>query len=318
MTAVLSVKQASVHYHDLPAVRSVDLDVEAGQITALIGETGCGKTSLALAVTRLLPREARLNGSIVIDGIDVVPLSRHDLERVRSERVGFIAQDAMAALNPVLPVHRQIAEIYEVHRGASRSRARQLTLDALESVQIRDPERVARGYAHQLSGGMRQRVMIAMALALRPAVVVGDEPTTALDVSVQADILRLMRSIAAESGTAVLWITHDMGVVAEAADSLAVMYGGRIVETGEVNDVFSRPRHPYTVALLRTLQDLRSGERGTPMYQVPGQPPSLGASIAGCRFHPRCPAATAICRESDPPNERLQGGEVVACHHPEA
>jgi oligopeptide/dipeptide ABC transporter ATP-binding protein len=315
VSAVLSIEDVWVHYGDLPAVRGATLDVEPGQVAALIGETGCGKSSLALATARLLPANARITGRIVIDGQDIVPMSREELQTVRGIKVGFVTQDAMAALNPVLPVRRQIGEMFEVHRGRTRSEGEELAVEALRSVQIHDPEAVARLYPHQLSGGMRQRVMIAMALALSPPLIVADEPTTALDVSTQGEILRLVAALQHELGTSILWITHDMGVVAELADIVAVMYAGRIVEQGSAEQVFDAPRHPYTEALLRTLRDLRGGARGRQMYQVPGQPPPLDSAITGCPFHPRCERASQVCTEVDPHLE-VSDGARVACHHP--
>ncbi len=315
MSAILSLEDVWVHYGDLPAVRGATLEVEPGQVAALIGETGCGKSSLALATARLLPANAKITGRIVIDGRDIVPMSLEELQTVRGIKVGFVTQDAMAALNPVLPIRRQIREMFEVHRGIARPEAEEMAVDALRNVQIHDPEAVARLYPHQLSGGMRQRVMIAMALALSPPLIVADEPTTALDVSTQAEILRLVASLRRELGTAILWITHDMGVVAELADLVAVMYAGRIVELGTAEQVFDAPRHPYTEALLRTLGDLRGGGRGGRMYQVPGQPPSLDSPISGCPFHPRCERASQVCSEITPPSE-VSDGVIVACHHP--
>jgi len=314
VTPVLSIQDVTVRYGELAAVRGASLDVEPGSITTLIGETGCGKSSLALACMRLLPRTGSITGRILIDGSDVVPMSRDDLRTIRGNKVGFVTQDAMAALNPVLPIRRQIAELLEVHAGSSRSDAHRSAVDVLRTVQIHDPEGVARLYPHQLSGGMRQRVMIAMALALSPKLIVADEPTTALDVSTQAEILRLVTYLRSELQASILWITHDMGVVAELADVVAVMYAGRIVERGPATQIFDAPMHPYTEALLRTLSDLRGGERGNPMYQVPGQPPALGAGIPGCAFHPRCPRASDVCAEIDPPSEEV-GGASVACHH---
>ncbi len=315
MSAVLSIEDVWVRYGDLAAVRSANLEVQPGQVAALIGETGCGKSSLALATARLLPANARITGRIAIDGQDIVPMSREELQTVRGIKVGFVTQDAMAALNPVLPVRRQIGEMFEAHRGRNRHDAEELAVEALRSVQIHDPEGVARLYPHQLSGGMRQRVMIAMALALSPPLIVADEPTTALDVSTQAEILRLVAALRHELGTSILWITHDMGVVAELADIVAVMYAGRIVEQGTAEQVFDAPRHPYTEALLRTLRDLRGGERGGHMYQVPGQPPSLDSAITGCPFHPRCERASQVCTDIDPRPE-VSDGVRVACHHP--
>jgi oligopeptide/dipeptide ABC transporter ATP-binding protein len=315
MSAVLAIEDLWVRYGEVAAVRGANIEIEPGKVAALIGETGCGKSSLALATARLLPSSASIEGRIAIAGRDIVTMSRDDLRSVRGAKIGFVTQDAMASLNPVLPVRRQIGELFEIHRGASRAEAERQAVVTLRNVQIRDPEAVARLYPHQLSGGMRQRVMIAMALALSPPLIVADEPTTALDVSIQAEILRLVSDLRQQLGTAILWITHDMGIVAELADEVVVMYAGRIVELGTVEQVFDAPRHPYTEALLRTLRDLRSGGHGRLMYQIPGQPPSLDAPISGCPFAVRCERASDVCRRLDPELER-HDAVYVACHHP--
>lgn len=320
MTPVLSIRDLQVSYGNVVAVRRASLAVDAGEVLALIGETGSGKTSVAHSVVGLLPASARAAGSITIAGQPILGLRRRELRQTRGSVMSFIPQDAMAALNPVLTVRRQVAEIFEAHRGSSRATARTAAVQALERVRLQDPEAVSRLYPHQLSGGMRQRVMIAMALALEPALIVADEPTTALDVSTQAEILALIRELRTEFGAAILWITHDMGVVAELADTVAVMYAGQIVEVGSSRRLLAEPMHPYTSALLRTREDLHSGHPGDPLYQIRGTPPSPQAGLTGCWFHPRCEFADQICREADP---ELKAGRpdtgrtaAVACHHP--
>ncbi len=318
--AALMARDVSVRYGPVRAVREASLTVGAGQAVALIGETGSGKSSLAFAVARLLPRSARVTGRVEIAGTDVLAA---DWRRFRGERarlLGCVAQDAMAALNPVLPVGRQVGELFAVHAGMGRRQAAAAASAALASVRIDHPEAVARLYPHQLSGGMRQRVMVAMALALRPPLVVADEPTTALDVSTQAEILGLVAELRERVGSGLLWITHDIGVVAELADWAAVMYAGRIVETGPVEAIFDAPAHPYTEGLLLTRRDLRSGAPGSPLFQIPGAPPARPDEAPGCPFMPRCPRATAVCAAREPPLLPLAGrgeaGHQAACHHP--
>jgi len=298
--AALEVESLRVCYGGLPAVDDVSLRVETGQVAALIGETSSGKSSLALGVARLLPSSAVVTGRVEIAGTDLAELPGREARRRRASLVGYIAQDAMAALNPVIPVGRQIAEQFRVHRGMHRAEAAAQAVRELARVRIDGPERVARAYPHQLSGGMRQRVMIAMAMALSPPLLIADEPTTALDVSTQAEILGLVGQLQAETGSGILWITHDMGVVAELADVVAVMYAGRIVEQGPARDLFDHPMHPYTQGLLRTRRDLRTGRPGAPLYQIEGSPPALSAQRRGCAFAPRCARRTEVCTEQVP------------------
>jgi len=310
----LAVEDLQVWYGDLQALSDVTFEVQPGKVLALIGETGSGKSTAALAAARLLPPKSRIEGHIFLDGVDITTMTREEV-RVLRPRLGFVSQDAMAALNPVLSVGTQVAEMFEVHLGSSKSEALQQAIQILRKVQIPDPPAVVKLYPHQLSGGMRQRVMIAIALALGPRLLIADEPTTGLDVSVQAEILRLAIALRDESGAGVLWITHDMGVVAELADAVAVMYAGRIVEDGPAEVLFDVPRHPYTEALLRTLYDLRTGSRGERLYQIAGQPPSLQSPIPGCPFHPRCPRAKELCEQMEPSLEAM-GGSRAACHFP--
>ncbi len=318
-TAALEVENLRVCYGGLPAVDDVSLRVEPGQVAALIGETSSGKSSLALGVARLLPGSAVVTGRVAIAGADLGEMAAREARGLRAGLVGYIAQDAMAALNPVLPVGFQVAELFRVHRGMARADASRQGVRELARVRIDRPERVARAYPHQLSGGMRQRVMIAMAMALSPPLLIADEPTTALDVSTQAEILALVGELQIQTGSGILWITHDMGVVAELADWVAVMYAGRIVEQGVARDVFDHPLHPYTEGLLRTRRDLRTGRPGAPLYQIEGSPPALSADRRGCAFAPRCPRRSTICDERRPElaAQLPQARGLVACHHPE-
>lgn len=310
----LVVEDLRVWYGDLQALWDVTFQVWPGKVLALIGETGSGKSTAALAAARLLPPKSRIEGHILLDGVDIATMTREEM-RVLRPRLGFVSQDAMAALNPVLSVGAQVAEMFEVHLGSSRSGAIQQAIQILRKVQIPDPQAVVKLYPHQLSGGMRQRVMIAIALALGPGLLIADEPTTGLDVSVQAEILRIVMALRDETGAGVLWITHDMGVVAEFADAVAVMYAGRIIEEGPAEVLFDAPHHPYTEALLRTLRDSRTGSRGERLYQIAGQPPSLRSRIPGCPFHPRCPRAKELCEQMVPSLEAM-GRSRAACHVP--
>ena len=316
----LEISMLNVRYGPVRAVADASLAVEPGQVLALIGETGSGKSSLALAAARLLPSSATVTGLVSIAGCEVTGLSAAEFRRMRARLLGCIAQDAMASLNPVVPVGRQVGEVFAVHAGMDRRQAAEAAVAALAQVEILHPAAVARLYPHQLSGGMRQRVMIAMAMALSPPLIVADEPTTALDVSTQAEILGLIGELRERTRSGFLWITHDMGVVAELADWAAVMYAGRIVEVGPVGQIFDAPAHPYTEGLLQTRRDLRSGPVGAPLFQIPGSPPAPGSEPAGCPFRPRCSRATLICAEVnpglEPPGAGRPGGHLSACHHP--
>ena len=316
----LEVTDLSVRYGAVHAVKEATLTVDAGQVVALIGETGSGKSSLALAAARLLPSSAAITGQVAIAGRQVSKLGAGDFRRVRAQLLGCIAQDAMAALNPVVPVGRQIGELFAQHSDLSGQQAAEAAVAALAQVEIRHPVGVARLYPHQLSGGMRQRVMIAMAVALSPPLIIADEPTTALDVSTQAEILALIGDLRERMRSGFLWITHDMGVVAELADWAAVMYAGRIVEQGPVEAIFDAPAHPYTQGLLQTRRDLRSGPAGSPLFQIPGSPPAPGDEPGGCPFTPRCTRGTQVCSQVNPALEPVgdghQAGHEAACHHP--
>jgi oligopeptide/dipeptide ABC transporter ATP-binding protein len=319
----LDVADLRVRYGEVLAVDGAHLRVRRGQVVALIGETGSGKSSLALGVSRLLPPSAVVSGGVSIAGQDVSGMSGREFRIRRAGLLGYIAQDAMAALNPVQPVGRQVGELFQVHRGMSRLEARARAVHELARMRIDRPDVVARRYPHQLSGGMRQRVMIAMAVALSPPLLIADESTTALDVSTQAEILALLGELRGQTGSGMLWITHDMGVVAELADWVAVMYAGRIVEQGAVHDIFDHPRHPYTEGLLRTRRDLRAGRPGAPLFQIEGMPAAPAGDRPGCAFAPRCPRSSQVCTERAPalaapdgPAQPAAHGRLVACHHP--
>jgi len=314
MSALLQVDGVSVRYGDFQAVTEASLAVEEGRTMAIVGESGSGKTSLALAVARLLPPGGEIAaGSVRVDGVEVGDLKGADLRRARGRLVGYLAQDSMAALNPVLPAGLQVAEVFETREGDGRGEARRKAVELLGRVGIQRAADVARMYPHELSGGMRQRVMIAMALALRSRLLIADEPTTALDVTVQAEILALAAALQADHGVTFLWITHDMGVVAEVADTVAVMYGGRIVEQGPAGDVFDRPAHPYTQALLDTVRGGAEAPPKTAFPTIAGAPPA-GVIPPGCPFHPRCVHAFEPCPDVVPAAVGVGPAHHAACH----
>ncbi len=295
----------------LPAVRDVNLSLEQGHITCLVGESGCGKSLTARAILRLMPDNARLDGGIVLNGQNLLQLPLREMRAIRGRRVGMVFQEPMTSLNPVLKVGEQVAEPLRLHLGMSRAEAHEEAVALLAEVGIPSPESRYADYPHQLSGGMRQRVMIAMALACRPDLLLADEPTTALDATIQGQILRLMRARSQERGMAVLLITHDLGVAAQMAHSVGVMYAGRLVEHALAKDLFSRPLHPYTQGLLQAAPNALS--RGlNRLPTIPGSVPSLRTMPQGCPFHPRCSKAMPVCSEKMPPNF-TRGEHRVAC-----
>ncbi|MDH6198181.1 oligopeptide/dipeptide ABC transporter ATP-binding protein [Mycobacterium frederiksbergense] len=310
------VRNLSVHYGDYHAVRDVSFDIEAGTTLALVGESGSGKSTIALAASRLLDADATIDsGSISVGGVDVLGLTGPDLLQMRGHTVAYLAQDALAALNPVVRIGRQVSEIYAVRGGEKKNVAWEKAIAALRRVNIHDPERVATMYPYQLSGGMRQRVMIAIALAFEPALLIADEPTTALDVTVQADILGMIVDQQERNGLTCLWITHDMSVVAEMADSVAVLYGGQMLEMSDVYSVFDDPRNPYTKKLLECFASGRSAGPKEPFCSIPGSPSARGAST-GCPFEPRCDHADDRCRTDVPVAVEMTPQHWTACHHP--
>ncbi|MEW1616145.1 MULTISPECIES: ABC transporter ATP-binding protein [unclassified Streptomyces] len=310
----VTIDGLSVAYGDFTALRDVSLQVPAGTTTALVGESGSGKSTLALAAGRILPAGARIIGGCVrVGDVELTALGGKALREARGRTAAYLAQDASAALNPVMRVGRQIAEVHRVRDGAGRVEADLLARRALADVGIPDPERVARLYPHALSGGMRQRVIIAMALAFHPQLLIADEPTTALDVTVQAEIVGLVSRLQQEYGLTVLWITHDMSVVAEIADHVAVLYGGRLVEHTDVLTLFEGARHPYTEALLQCFRSGRDAGPKEPFTTISGSPP-VGGTPPGCPFHTRCPLADVRCGTDLPEPRRLAEDHVAACH----
>ncbi len=301
------------------AVDGVSFALRGGETLAIVGESGSGKSVTSLSIMRLVPSPPGkiTAGSVMFRGRDLLRLPERAMRRIRGNEIGMIFQEPMSSLNPLLTVGEQIAEVARAHRGLGRAAAWRHAIDMLARVRIPDPALRAEEYPHRLSGGMRQRVMIAMALACHPSLLIADEPTTALDVTIQAQILDLMRGLQAELAMSVLFITHNLGVVAEIADRVAVMYAGRIVEQGTVSAVFARPLHPYTIALLASIPHVAGGGRDPAhrLASIPGQVPSAAALPQGCAYAPRCPRATDLCRHAAPPIEQALPGHDVRCHH---
>ncbi|MCW2972077.1 MAG: transporter ATP-binding protein, partial [Thermoleophilia bacterium] len=300
--------------------RGVSFSIGTRETVAVVGESGSGKSVTALSIMRLTARDAsRVTGSVELEGRDLLGLSAADMRRVRGNEIAMIFQEPMTSLNPVLTVGFQIAEALILHRNMSRAEAEAEAVRLMDKVRIPAARARLHDYPHRFSGGMRQRVMIAMALACRPKLLIADEPTTALDVTIQAQILELISELQTEFGTAVIMITHDMGVVAEVADRVAVMYAGRIIEHAPTNEIFDHPQHPYTEALLGSLPSLDDALEGERLESIPGLPPDLINPPSGCKFHPRCKYRTAICSDRVPPliapiDE--DAAHVAACWHP--
>jgi peptide/nickel transport system ATP-binding protein len=302
-------------------VRSVDgvsLSVHDGQTLGVVGESGCGKSVTALSVLRLIPTPPGryAGGSIRYRGTDLLQLNEREMRKIRGDRISMIFQEPMTSLNPVLSIGRQIAETLVVHQALSRSAALERAADLLQLVQIAEPQRRVHEYPHQLSGGMRQRVMIALALACRPELLIADEPTTALDVTIQAQILALLQRLQQQLGMGIVLITHDLGVVAEACQRVAVMYAGRKVEEADVIELFEQPRHPYTRALMASMPGMNTKARR--LTEIPGMVPGPQELGRGCAFADRCSQVMPRCREQQPALEGLVGGHEVACFAAEA
>ncbi|MCY3982172.1 MAG: ABC transporter ATP-binding protein [Alphaproteobacteria bacterium] len=320
--AILEIDNLKTHFHTrdgiVRAVDGVSIGVDRGETLSIVGESGCGKSVTAMSVLRLLPiPPAKIEaGRILFDGEDLLQATEERMREIRGNRISMIFQEPMTSLNPVMPAGRQIAESLELHQGLSRRAAAERAVEMLDLVQIPEPRRRAGEYPHQLSGGMRQRVMIAMALACNPSLLIADEPTTALDVTIQAQILDLMLQLKEQIGAAIVFITHDLGVVAETAQRVVVMYAGRKVEEASVADLFARPLHPYTLGLMGSIPKLAaralSGRRGR-LAEIPGVVPSLMQEMPGCTFAPRCPFVQERCRIEAPGLETRDGGRLAAC-----
>jgi peptide/nickel transport system ATP-binding protein len=299
------------------AVDRMSFAVAPGEVLGIVGESGCGKSVTCMSLVRLLPQTATISGRVLFGGRDLLAASPHRLRQVRGREISYVFQEPMTSLNPVFTVGHQIGEVLRRHLGMSRSAARARTIELLRLVRIPAAERRVDEYPHQLSGGMRQRVMIAMALACEPKVLVADEPTTALDVTIQAGILDLMRDIRARLGTAIVLITHNLGVVADVADRVLVMYAGRKVEEAPVEELFAHPQHPYTIGLLGAIPRPYEGEETRARLQeIPGRVPSLRELPAACAFAERCPRADELTRSHVPDLREVRAGHFVACFHP--
>ena len=309
---VLEIEGLSVAFGDAKVVEGVSLTLRRGETVGIVGESGSGKSMTALSVLRLLPEPGRIAaGSVRLDGQELLTLPEKALRGVRGGKIAMIFQDPMTSLNPVFPVGEQIAEVVRLHKRLDRRAAKIAAIEALRRVRIPDPARRAAQYPHELSGGMRQRVMIAMALAAEPEVLLADEPTTALDVTVQAQILQLIRELQAETGMAVLMITHDLGVVAETCERVLVMYGGQIMEEASALDLFAAPAHPYTRGLLASLPENAVSGR---LIAIPGQPPQRPGRLPGCPFMPRCPHALPGLCDKPLPIVRVAEDHTARCH----
>jgi peptide/nickel transport system ATP-binding protein len=312
--ALLTVRDLRVDFAGVPAVRGVDLEVRRGEVLGVVGESGSGKSVTAMAVLGLLPATATARGSVRLGGAELLGRPRAELAKIRGKRIAMVFQDPLSALTPVYRIGDQIAEALLVHQDLSRAAARSRAVELLDLVGIPDPRTRADAFPHEFSGGMRQRAVIAMAIANDPEVILADEPTTALDVTVQAQVLEVLRTAQRETGAALVLVSHDLGVIAGMADRVAVMYAGRIVETAPVDELFARPRMPYTLGLLGAVPRLDAAGARAPLVPVPGTPPSMAVLGTGCPFAPRCPLATGTCRTDEPELLGFQP-HLSACHH---
>jgi len=314
---ILDVRDLRTYFHVMDgtvrAVDGVDFRIKRGGRLAIVGESGCGKSVTALTIMRLIdqPPGEIASGEVWFDGRDLLALSEHEMRQVRGGEIAMIFQEPMTSLNPVLTVGDQIMEAVKLHQDVGSKEAREIAIEALRDVGVPAPERRTEQYPHELSGGMRQRVMIAMALSCRPKLLIADEPTTALDVTIQRQILELIKVLQERTGTALLLITHDLGVVAETVDEVVVMYAGRIMETGTVNEVLLEPRHPYSRGLLESIPS--RGRRGQPLHVIKGVVPNPFRMPAGCKFEPRCPYRWDQCKAEEPQLYDLSGGRSSRC-----
>jgi len=318
MSHLLEVNNLQTHFPTraglVRAVDGVSFYVDRGELLGLVGESGCGKSITALSIMRLIAPPGKIvAGEISFDGRNLLKLSDSEMRAIRGDDIAMIFQDPMTSLNPVFTVGEQIAEALRLHRKLSRKAAREGAIEAMREVSIPDPARRIDDYPHQLSGGMRQRVMIAMALACDPKLLIADEPTTALDVTIQAQILELIKALKAKTGASVILITHDLGVVAGMTDEIIVMYGGKIFEHAPTLELFARPANPYTKGLLKSVPDPRISNRGE-LYQIPGLPPDPANLPPGCPFAPRCDKVQEICRREFPPLVQVAPGRESLCH----
>jgi oligopeptide transport system ATP-binding protein len=325
MENILEVKDLHVSFHtyagEVKSVRGVNFTVKKGETVAIVGESGCGKSVTAQSIMQLLPQPPAVykQGSINFNGQDLLLKSEREMQKIRGNDIGMIFQDPMTTLNPTMKVGDQIAESLIKHQGLSRGDAHKRAVEILRMVGIPQPDKRANQYPHEFSGGMRQRGMIAIALACTPKLLIADEPTTALDVTIQAQILELMKELQDRTGTSIILITHDLGVVADMCDRVVVMYAGQVIETGTVDEIFYNPQHPYTQGLLKSVPRLDMNKH-EPLQPIIGTPPDLLHPPVGCPFFARCEYAMEVCRGNDPALQDMGAGHMAACwlHHPMA
>ncbi len=314
---LLSVKDLKTYFYTddgvIPAVDGISFDLDKGGTIGIVGESGCGKSVTSLSIMGLIPQPPGkiVNGSIEFEGKDLLHYSEAQMRSIRGNEISMIFQEPMTSLNPVFTVRNQISEAIMLHQGLDKATAREKSIDMLRRVGIPSPEKRVDDYPHQMSGGMRQRVMIAMALSCNPRLLIADEPTTALDVTIQAQILDLMAALREDLGTAIMMITHDLGVIAEVVEKVVVMYTGKIVEAADTHTIFKNPQHPYTIGLLASIPRL-DGD-GTRLQAIPGSVPIPGSFPEGCGFHPRCAFATDLCIQKRPPSFEMGDNHLVAC-----
>ncbi len=318
MSSLLEIRNLGVHYVTARgarvnrAVDEVSLSLDAGETLGIVGESGSGKTTLALSLLRLLPTAARfVSGEVIFEGRDLLTLSDKEMRKVRGQRIAMILQDPLASLNPLFTIGNQVAEPLRVHEHASRKSAWARARELLRSVKIPAPEARVKEYPHQMSGGMRQRIVGAIGISCEPRLLIADEPTTSLDLTIQAQYLNLLRELQRAHGLALIFITHNLGIVAKMCDRVAVMYAGRMVEAGPVKEIFDAPAHPYTRALLESIP--RMGDSRRRLTAIDGQPPDLAALPTGCAFHPRCPDVMDRCREEAPPDVTVSPAHFGRC-----
>lgn len=311
---LLDIKGLKTYFYTddgvVPAVDGVDIAINEGETVGIVGESGCGKSVTSLTTMRLTPGKV-IEGSITFQQKDILALSDEEMRELRGNEMAMIFQEPMTSLNPVFTIGQQIGEAVEIHMKVSKPMARERSIEMLKRVGIPQPDQIVDEYPHQLSGGMRQRVMIAMAMACNPKLLIADEPTTALDVTIQAQILDLMRDLKEKQGTAIMMITHDLGVVAEMCDRVIVMYAGKVVEEADVVTLFTKPQHPYTQGLMKSIPSLESAERR--LYSIKGNVPIPGTIRDGCSFAPRCEFATELCRQKAPRLVEVEQGHLSRC-----
>jgi len=320
METVLSITDLRTHFYTregvAKAINGVTLCLGKGEVLGVVGESGCGKSATALSILRLVPPPGKIvSGEIIFEGTDLLTLPIREMRKIRGDRISMIFQEPMISLNPAFTIENQLIEALQAHRRLTLADARDLAVGMLRQVEIPSPERRIKEYPHQLSGGMRQRVMIAEAMLLDPQILIADEPTTALDVTIQAQVLEIMYRLTQQRGTGIILITHNLGLVAESAQRVVVMYAGKVVEEGPVRAIFEEAGHPYTQGLLRSvpIPGQRRDRTRPGLYEIKGIVPSLFDLPRGCPFHPRCPLAKDVCSQEDPPWVSLTGGRHTAC-----